>query len=53
MTQAERVLVVAAHADDECIGAGATMAKHAQDGDEVRLLVMADGTTSRVAPVMR
>lgn len=43
----ERVLCVAAHPDDECIAAGATLAKHAHNGDAVMVIVMADGVTSR------
>ncbi len=42
-----KVLVVAAHPDDEVLGCGATMAKHVQDGDEVHVLIMAEGVTSR------
>lgn len=41
------VLVVAAHPDDEVLGCGATMAKHARDGDTVSVLIMAEGITSR------
>jgi LmbE family N-acetylglucosaminyl deacetylase len=42
-----RVLAVAAHPDDEVIGPGATLALHARSGDEVAVLIMADGKTSR------
>lgn len=42
-----RVLVVAAHPDDEVLGAGATAAKHADAGDEVWSLVLGEGVTSR------
>lgn len=41
------ILVVAAHADDEALGCGATLAKHAAEGDEITLLVMTDGVSSR------
>jgi LmbE family N-acetylglucosaminyl deacetylase len=44
------VLVVAAHPDDEVLGCGAAMAKHARDGDRVHVLILAEGLTSR-APV--
>ena len=42
-----KVLVVVAHPDDEVLGCGGTVLKHVIAGDEVRLLVMADGETSR------
>ncbi len=45
---AERVLVIAAHPDDEALGCGGTIARHASCGDEVHLLFIADGETSRV-----
>ncbi len=43
----QTVLVVAAHPDDEVLGAGGTMAKHAQKGDDVFTLIVGDGITSR------
>lgn len=42
-----RILVAAAHADDESLGCGATIAKHVAAGDIVRVLITADGVTSR------
>ncbi|MFT5294346.1 MAG: LmbE family N-acetylglucosaminyl deacetylase [Psychroserpens sp.] len=42
------VLVVVAHADDEALGCGATIAKHAAQGDDVTLLVMTDGVSARM-----
>ena len=36
----KKVCVIVAHADDEILGAGGTMAKHAAAGDEVGVLVM-------------
>ena len=39
--------MIAAHPDDEILGCGATMAKHVQAGDEVSVLIMAEGITSR------
>ena len=42
------VLVVAAHADDEALGCGGTIARHTADGDSVHLLLIADGVTSRL-----
>lgn len=44
-----RVLVIAAHADDEALGCGGTLALHASRGDEVRALFMTDGVGSRGA----
>lgn len=43
------VLVVAAHPDDEVLGCGGTIARHAASGDEVHILIMAEGATSRGA----
>src|SRR5579859_5840381 len=42
-----KVLVVAAHPDDEVLGCGATVALHAARGDEVHTLMLAEGSTSR------
>jgi LmbE family N-acetylglucosaminyl deacetylase len=42
-----RVLTVAAHPDDETLGAGGTMAWHAARGDTVWALILADGASSR------
>lgn len=41
------VLVIAAHADDEALGCGGTIAKHAAAGDTVDVVFVADGVTSR------
>jgi len=43
----KKVLVVAAHADDEALGCGATLAAHTDDGDEVAALFMTNGVGSR------
>ena len=42
-----RVLIVAAHPDDEVLGCGATIARHAELGDEVHVIIMSEGITSR------
>jgi len=41
------ILVIAAHADDEALGCGGTLAKHASNGDRIRLLFMTDGEGAR------
>lgn len=43
----EVVLVVAAHPDDEILGAGATLAKHVDAGDAVHAVVVSEGATAR------
>ncbi|QKJ67894.1 PIG-L family deacetylase [Deefgea piscis] len=42
-----KVLVIAAHPDDEILGCGATIAKHISDGDEVHVAILAQGLLSR------
>ena len=41
------ILVVAAHPDDEVLGCGGTIARHADAGDQVQVLIVAEGATSR------
>ena len=41
------VLVIAAHPDDEVLGCGGTIARHADSGDQVQVLIVAEGSTSR------
>jgi LmbE family N-acetylglucosaminyl deacetylase len=43
----ERVLIIAAHPDDEVLGVGGTAIRHAKAGDQVRALIVAEGATSR------
>ena len=47
MRQHSKILVVAAHPDDEVLGCGGTIAKHALEGDEVHCLILGEGITSR------
>ena len=46
---ARAVLVIAAHPDDEILGCGGTLARHAAEGDTVHVLIVAEGATSRDA----
>lgn len=45
--EGRRILVVGAHPDDEALGCGGTIARHAAAGDPVHLLFLADGVSSR------
>ena len=47
MSNKKNILVVVAHPDDEVLGCGGTIAKHVTDGDDVHILIMAEGLTSR------
>ena len=47
MKNTKRVLVIAAHPDDEVLGVGGTIAHHIRQGDHVCVLIMTDGVTSR------
>ena len=42
-----RVLVLAAHPDDEVLGMGGTIAVHADRGDEVRIVCVTDGSSTQ------
>ncbi|MEI8292953.1 MAG: PIG-L deacetylase family protein [bacterium] len=43
-----KTLIIAAHPDDEVLGCGGTIAKLAAQGEEVHILILATGLTSRV-----
>ena len=42
-------LVVAAHPDDEVLGCGGTIARRARQGDDVHVVILGEGATSRHA----
>ena len=48
-----RVLVLAAHPDDEVLGMGGTIAVHVDRGDEVRVVVVTDGSLDAVPRTTR
>jgi len=41
------ILVIAAHSDDEALGCSGVIARHVAEGDNVHLLFMTDGVSSR------
>lgn len=42
-----KILVIAAHPDDEVLGCGGTIARRVKEGDEVHVLILGEGVTSR------
>lgn len=42
-----KILAVAAHPDDELLGLGGTLARHAREGDQVVALIASEGASSR------
>ncbi|HET7744623.1 MAG TPA: PIG-L deacetylase family protein [Gaiellaceae bacterium] len=42
-----RILVLAAHPDDEVLGMGGTIAAHADRGDELRIVCVTDGSSTQ------
>src|SRR5947209_751553 len=49
MRDADTILVLAAHPDDEVLGCGGTMARLAQEGRAVYVAILGEGITSRYA----
>lgn len=45
----DRIAAIFAHPDDEVLACGATLARHAAEGAEVRILILATGLASRGA----
>lgn len=46
----KRILVIASHPDDEVLGCGGTIAKHVRSGNQVSVLILTDGESSRQTP---
>lgn len=43
----KNILIIAAHSDDEALGCGGTIARHASEGDKVGAIFLTDGVSSR------
>jgi LmbE family N-acetylglucosaminyl deacetylase len=43
----KKILVICAHPDDETLGLGGTIVKHSQNGDQVFVVIFADGESAR------
>lgn len=43
----KRVMVIAAHPDDELLGCGGTIARHTDEGDEVCIVIVCEGESLR------
>ncbi len=49
----KKVLVIAAHPDDELLGLGGSLIKHVRDGYEVHVVIMSEGASSRYEDGMK
>lgn len=45
----KRIVVIAAHPDDEILGVGGTLARHQEAGDQVHAIIVSEGATARYA----
>ena len=45
--KSEKILVIAAHPDDETLGVGGTIARHVAEGDEVFVYILGEGVAAR------
>ncbi len=50
LAEPRRILVIAAHPDDEVLGAGGTLALHARAGDAVYAVIACEGESLRYGP---
>jgi len=51
MPDPRRVLVIAAHPDDELLGCGGTVARHVRAGDSVTSIIVCEGESLRYGPI--
>ena len=47
------VVCVAAHPDDEVLGVGGTLIRHARSGDRVEIVILSDGESAKTDPALR
>ena len=50
---ARRIACVVAHPDDEALGVGGTLIRHAMSGDRVEIIILSDGEGSKTDPADR
>ena len=53
MINSKKILVVAAHPDDEVLGCGGSIAKWTNAGHQVFVIFMSEGITSRNKKIIR
>ena len=47
----KKILVIAAHPDDEVLGCGGTLNKYSRNGSKIRVIFIAEGTTGRFSDI--